>query len=398
LNRVLSVPGALTIAAILCGPEAALSHETVTTTVLFDREIVRILNAHCVMCHVKEGPASPLATYEQVWLEKRKISAAVIARHMPPWAAVPGYGQFAIENVVTLRESQFIVSWVEGLGPRNAGTVFTNTADSNAARTPAARARADFGRWQLGEPDVKRKLEPISIEARPASQASGGQVVAADDFVTRTTVDLGLTSARRVRAVEYIPGDRRVLRAAFFTVQETGQWVGSWTPWHGFVKLPANAALALPAGSHVVAEVHYRRGDETIVDRGTLGLSFVDRPSPLTVTDLVIDAKGEVAAGATSQRFQARTVLAAETDILALRSDVRPGVRSIEVSAKRPDGGTDVLLFAKDIPLDWPTPYIFKNPVRLRRGTTLSVTAYYANPGAAPIEGGVHLTLSTIRR
>jgi hypothetical protein len=154
----------------------------------------------------------------------------------------------------------------------------------------------------------------------------------------------------------------------------------------------------LPAGSHVVAELEYRRGGETIVDRGTLGLSFVDRPSPLTVTDLVIDAKGEVAAGATSQRFHARSVLATETDILALRPDVRPGVRSIEVSAKRPDGGTEVLLFANDIPLDWPTPYIFKNPVRLRRGTTLSVTAYYANASVTATPGGVHLTLSTIRR
>lgn len=396
MNRVLT---ALTFAAIIWGPRAAQSHETVTTTVLFDREIVRILNAHCVMCHVEQGPASPLATYEQVWLQKRKISAAVLARHMPPWAAVPGYGQFANENVVTLRESQFIVSWVEGLGPRNAGTVFTNTVSSNAPRAEAARARADVGRWQLGEPDLKVRLAPISIEASPARSAAGGSKAAAgDDFVTRTTVDLGLTSARRIGAVEYMPGDRRVLRAAFFTVQETGQWVGSWTPWHGFVKLPANTALALPAGSHIVAELHYRRRGETTVDRGTLGLSLVDRPSPLTVTDLVIDAKGEVAAGATSQRFRAQTVLAVETDILALRPDVRPGVRSIEVSAKRPDGGTDVLLFAKDIPLDWPTPYIFKNPVRLRRGTTLSVTTYYANPGAVPAEGGVYLTLSTIRR
>ena len=40
---------------------------------------------------------------------------------MPPWAAVPGYGQFVNDNSLTLRETQFIVSWVEGLGPRNAG-------------------------------------------------------------------------------------------------------------------------------------------------------------------------------------------------------------------------------------------------------------------------------------
>ena len=64
---------------------------------------------------------------------------------------------------------------------------------------------------------------------------------------------------------------------------------------------------------------------------------------------------------------------------------------SIEVSARKPDGGTDILLFAKDLPTDWPTPYIFTEPVLLRRGTTLSVTAYYA--GTA-LPGKLRLTVS----
>jgi len=52
---------------------------------------------------------------------------------MPPWAAIPGYGDFANDNSLTLREVQFMVSWVEGLGPRNAGTVFLNVQDPGAS-------------------------------------------------------------------------------------------------------------------------------------------------------------------------------------------------------------------------------------------------------------------------
>ena len=84
------------------------------------------------MCHFEKGPSFPLETYEQTWLRGRQIRASVIARHMPPWKAVSGYGQFANDNSLTLRESQFVVSWVEGLGPRNGGTVFTNVADVDA--------------------------------------------------------------------------------------------------------------------------------------------------------------------------------------------------------------------------------------------------------------------------
>jgi len=42
--------------------QPVFSHETLTTTVLFEREIVRVLDRHCVMCHSAGGPSFPLAT------------------------------------------------------------------------------------------------------------------------------------------------------------------------------------------------------------------------------------------------------------------------------------------------------------------------------------------------
>jgi hypothetical protein len=336
-----------------------LSHETLTTTVLFDREIVRILNKHCVMCHVENGPSFPLETYEQTWLQGRKIRAAAIARHMPPWAAVPGYGQFVNDNGLTLRETQFLTSWVEGLGPRNSGTVFTNVVDSTGKPRPAVRAQAHVDHWQLGQPNLTRQLPPEAID--PA-EGKG---------IKRAVIDLGLTSERRLRALEYMPGDRRVVRAAFFTVQETGQWIGSWTPWYGFMETPAGAVFRLPAGSHVVAEIHYQAAKERVVERGTLGLFFAEQPAQHTLSNLVLETKGVA-----GDRSRGEIRLQADTRAIALRTESVPGVKSIEVSARRTDGGTEVLLFAKNIPVDWPTPYIFQEPVTLRRGTVLSVTAH----------------------
>ena len=359
-------------------PRALLSHGTVTTTVLFDREIVRILDKHCMMCHTEGGPSFPLETYEQTWVQGRKIHAGVLARHMPPWGAVPGYGQFINDNSLTLRETQFIVSWVEGLGPRNAGTVFTNVVDSGA-KPAAVRAQAHTGHWQLGEPDLTRELPSNTIGPRQANE------------IRRTVIDPDLESDRRVSALEYMPGDRRVVRAAFFTVQETGQWIGSWTPWSGAVKLPAGSAYRLPAGSHIVAEIHYRGTNEAVEDRGAVGLFFADQPSPSSVSDVVLEAEGKAPAGSVAQRLRAETKLAADIRALALRPEVASGVTSIEVSARKPDGGTEILLFAKDPPADWPTPYIFTEPVLLRRGTTLSVTAYYA---AGTLPGKLRLTVS----
>jgi hypothetical protein len=354
-------------------------HETLTTTVLFDREIVRILDKHCVMCHAENGPSFPLETYEQTWLQKRKIHASTIARHMPPWDAVPGYGQFINENNLTLRETQFIVSWVEGLGPRNSGVVFSNTADPGSAQPKEVRAHVDFDQWQLGEPQLTRQLAANAIDAGQAA------------VIKRTVIDLGLTSERRLRGLEFHPSDRRVVHAASFTIEETGQWIGSWTPWYGFVNLPKGSAYRLPAASHIVAEIHYQGVNQRVIEHGTLGLFFAHQPSPDLVSDLVLEAKGPAQAGAPQQRLRASAKLAADTYALALRPELQTGMKSIEVSARKPDGGTEVLLFAKDLRLDWPTPYIFKDPVALPRGTELSVTAYGASAG------GLRLTVSYFR-
>lgn len=347
------------VLVVLRSARPALSHETLTTTVLFDREIVRILNKHCVMCHAENGPSFPLETYEQTWLAGRKMRVAVIGRHMPPWAAVPGYGEFSNDNNLTLREAQFIVSWVEGLGPRNAGTVFTNVANSTAPRVPV-RAKWDFGQWKRGTPTVTLSIDPVVI-----SPGEG-------NTMKQISVAAGLKADQAVTGIEYIPGDPRVVRAAFFKIQETGQWIGSWTPWYGSMEAPRNTAYRLPAGSHILAEVYYHSAKASVTDRGKIGLFFQDKPAPNTMADLTLSQSDQP----TNGRYRAEISLPRDTHIVALRLDPPSAAKSVEVSERRTDGQTRELLFAKDFSSDWPSPFIFKEPVLIRRGSVLTVTSY----------------------
>ena len=369
-------------------PSRGLTHVTTTNTVLFDREIARILDAHCVACHASEGPASSLVTYEETWLNRDSILAAVLARHMPPWAAVPGYGDFANDNGLTLREIQFVTSWVEGLGPRNQGEVFLNVREAviadAAGNSEATETDAGGGDWELSVPDLIRPLEVRVVE--PGDEAR----------VERVPVDLELASEQTIRAIEFIPGDRRVVRAANFFLEETGQWLGSWTPWHTHAALPQGVAYDLAVGTRVLAEIYYGTSDERVVDQGRLGLFFFDEAAtPLsTASDLVLEAKGDIRAPAAMQRFGAETPMSEETRVVSLLPQFEPGIQSLEVSVRHPDGGTEILLFTKDIPLDWPTPYIFWEPVILPRGSVLRATAYYQNASDTPQPGGFTLMVN----
>jgi mono/diheme cytochrome c family protein len=346
----------LTVAWTLM-PRVAMPHGAVTTTVLFDREIVRILNTRCVSCHMDGGLAFPLSTYEQTWLKGQSIRKAILRHQMPPWPAVAGYGEFANDNALTLRETQFLVSWVEGLGPRNAGTVFLNVNDPRPTPREEVRAVAHVGHWQFGDPDLVRPLERTTIEPRRG------------DFVRRSVIDLGLTSERRMRALEYLPGDRRVVRSVSFTLEQTGQWLGSWTPWYGFTRLPNAVTTRLPAGARIVADVYYRSADDALTDRGTLGLFFGERSDARTSSDLVMQGTKD------SGTIRASIAIASDTRVWAVKPDIDGQVVSLEVSARRADGGTDILLYARDASAEWPTPYILKQPILVRRGSQITMVA-----------------------
>jgi hypothetical protein len=184
-----------------------------------------------------------------------------------------------------------------------------------------------------------------------------------------------------------------VVTAAVFTVQETGQWLGNWTPWYGFISLPPGVAYRLPAGSHLVADVQYRGTTERVVDKGALGLFFADRPGQTAPAGLVLNAQGQSRPGERAIRLSADTKLAAATRVLALRPEMHPGITSVEVRARTPDGGTEILLYVKNISMDWPTSYVFRRPVALAAGTVLSVIAY-ADGSAPPDPTGFRLTVS----
>jgi len=373
----------LLAAAVLQGalsPHAASAHAQVTTTVEFDRQIVRVLDNHCVACHIDNGPAFPLITYEQTYRARWQIRQDTLARHMAPWAAVPGYGDFVNDNSLTQREIDFVTTWAESFGPRNNGSVDPGLVSGAVALNPV-RAHADFTTWVHGTPDLLLSLPVAAVAAQPV------------ETVYRTVIDPKFKSERWLSGLEYHPFDRRFVHFAVFTVQETGQWLASWTPWRGFVELPAGLAYRLPAGAHLAAEIHYFGATRTLSAHGSLGLYFMQQPSSRVLADQVLNAR-PAPATRDAHVLAATLELNEATNILALEPQLRAGLQSIEIGARKPDGTTQVLLFARDIPLQWPTPYVFRKPVALSEGTRLSVIEHYAANVALP-DTGVAVTLST---
>ena len=129
------------------------AHNPITTTVLFHREVAQILNEKCAPCHKANGLSMPLQTFDQVRPWAIAIKEEILARQMPPWPAERGYGAFANDGGLTLRELEFLISWIDGGTPRGEGEP-PNFMDHS-------------GHWMMGTPTRSYVASPASASPVP---------------------------------------------------------------------------------------------------------------------------------------------------------------------------------------------------------------------------------------
>ena len=102
---------------LLAACSLAYGHDIITTKVTYNREIIRLLNTHCIACHREGGTAFSLATYKEARPWAKAIGEEVLERRMPPWGAVKGFGDFRNDQGLTEEQLELIVDWEEGGAP-----------------------------------------------------------------------------------------------------------------------------------------------------------------------------------------------------------------------------------------------------------------------------------------
>ena len=94
---------------------------------------------------------------------------------------------------------------------------------------------------------------------------------------------------------------------------------------------------------------------------------------------LGLRATEEIPAGAEHYRIESSVRISAHAEAIAIRPLLLPFAQSLEVTAHRPDGTTEVLVWAQEYRYDSQPTYYFKEPVRLPKGTRVKVVAYVNN-------------------
>jgi hypothetical protein len=111
------------LTAFLCvlACSRAGAHDPITSRVTWDTDVARLVQARCVRCHHRDGPAPmPLTTYAEARPWAKAIREEVLTRRMPKWHAARGYGQFENDPSLSAFEIALFVAWVDGGAPLHA--------------------------------------------------------------------------------------------------------------------------------------------------------------------------------------------------------------------------------------------------------------------------------------
>jgi len=369
--------GSVVLLIWLMAERPVYSHKPITTPIIFKKEIAQIFQRKCFQCHSENNLAMPLTTYELARPWARAIREEILARHMPPWGAVHGFGEFANDLGLTQREMDIILSWADGGAPSGVVKAEENVPPVYVPAEP---------QWERGAPD-----EVVAVEAPfTVAPGSGDQI---HRFELRTT----LTTPRTIKALAFKPGDRRVVRYASVGDSASGRWLWSWTPWQTSFTLPADVGYQLPSRAKLTLEIGYRAIEEPVVDKSELGLYFAaGKPAREAVAETIVAGTADAAAGQPSNRVRAALSISAPREVLAIWPELTERTKSLELASIAPDGVAEPLLWVKDVRRDWPTPYVFREPVALAPGTRLVMTAYENNNGDKRVTGRPAMHLVTV--
>jgi hypothetical protein len=118
LRNVNAMKRSFWISLIVFGICFEAGAHNVGNAITWNREISRIIYQRCASCHRDGGTAFSMMTYQQVQPRAVEIKEAALARRMPPWGAVKGFGDFRNDQGLSQAELELLTDWVDSDTPK----------------------------------------------------------------------------------------------------------------------------------------------------------------------------------------------------------------------------------------------------------------------------------------
>ena len=403
----------------LASAGSALAQNAALPSPTFSTDVAPILYKNCTTCH-RPGEIAPMSllTFRDTRPWVKSIGTQVQKGTMPPWHADPAYGEFVNDRRLSASEKDTILRWV------NAGAPEGDPKD-----LPAPPKYAEG--WTIGDPDAVFAMQedyplPASgtvayqyfevptnfaedrwvqaFEVRPGNHAAVHHVIVyarpPEPAVQQTAAAGQSPRPRQQPAITFAAGmdipagqtggeplpDGRKLNAGPNdrpAPKQLGPLVGGYVPGNGYRIYQPGTATKLASGSTIVFQMHYTTTGKATTDRTKIGLIFSKTPpkTPLVGTALINGAL-HIPAGDANARVDAEMMLNRDFLLWSILPHTHVRGKRWIYEATFPDGRKETLLSVPNYDFDWQTDYIYKEPLKLPKGTVVHATAWYDNSAA----------------
>lgn len=380
------------------------------TTVSYYKDVLPILQSRCVECH-RPGQVGPfsLVTYKQAVNWADDIREYTHDRKMPPWKPVGG-PEYTNARSMPAPEIATLATWVD------AGCPEGDPKDAPPARTFTAE-------WKNGPPDLVLEV-PEDFHVGPSGKdlfrcfvfpnaipedrfVVGYEVRPGNPRVVHHTLNFFDTTGQgrellaRQQAVklppdaaDFGPGYSTAMGVGFLPdpskakpgIPAVGQF-GGWAPGQLPTRTPDGTGFFLPKGADVIVQVHYHRTGKPETDRTKIGLYFAKKPVDRPFQNVAVGGMTPwtmIPAGKADYKAAGSVWLRDDCTLYSVLPHMHLIGRSIRVTMTPKDGSPVTLV---DIPAwdyNWQETYWFKNPIPVKAGTRLDVSAVYDNSPRNP--------------
>jgi hypothetical protein len=378
----------------------------------YTKDVAPILYKNCTTCH-RPGEIAPMSllTYKDARPWAKSIREEVASGMMPPWHADPAHGRFVNDRRLSDADKDTIVGWASAGAP-----------EGDPADLPAAPKYADG--WQIGQPDaivsmaedypipadgtVEYKYFSVpttfgedkwiqAIEVRPGSRAVVHHVILfARDPKPPAPRPAGEAAPRPTPTFMFAEGmeepknpDVEAKKKAPLNdrpaPQRLGAFVGGFAPGQSQRVYAPGTGIRLPAGAILTFQMHYTTKGAAATDRTKIGFIFAkDRPAQeIRVTELS-NRNFTIAAGAANQEIDADVTLQRDVTLWSMLPHTHVRGKRWEYQATYPDGRIETILAVPKYDFNWQTEYVFKEPLKLPKGTKIHASAWYDNSANNP--------------
>jgi len=333
-------------------------------TVSYTKDIVPILKNNCVSCH-HDGAIAPwsMSSHAMVQGWAPMMREVVMTRRMPPGQIDPHVGK-PIEDVagLTAVEKQQLIHWLD------AGAPIDGYAD------PLTLLTFNDPKFTLGEPDLVFEVAPQSV---PATGVVDYRYV---------PVQLNLDRDIWVQAMEFAPGDRKVLHHIIAYVSSPadktvrgrqtgaarGESVGGFAPGRQPDAFRDNSGRLIKKGSSLLLQMHYTTSGKETVDATQVGIFIHEKPPAYVMAGGVAGQRRfMVPARVKEHRLEGEQLIQRDAYLYSMTPHMHFRGKYMSYRAVYPDGKSEMLLSVPKYDFNWQFSYQLKEPIFLPAGTRL---------------------------